>query len=355
MSSVGRFYYVTLPPPTFLEALLNSPRGQFDLVDLTDWLAELRTIGWSSERLAKNDLPVWLIDEAYYPYRFDELWVTAAEIAHHLRILDIEPIILKCLREYPYVDSNVDVLIPRSRWTAVTEQLASGGWVVPSLRERLEQKAFERGKMKLGSGTSNFLAAHLYAAVSWRYLDDLGILRNGETPLREALIRHPGNHFAAASRPEDWFYLPSPSAELVIQAAHICFENYRITLGEAAHIVLLRHRVPEAWREAVQIAQKVGCSRALQLVYDSSVSILTNLGEAKAENFPKPLAAWSLLRCFAERERSVRRTGNRVRGALEFAGSVAFFFGVRVIRAIRRRRMGREDYRRPSSPRQTAS
>src|SRR5688572_12675935 len=99
-----------------------------ELVDVTDWLQALRRHGWTTERLAKNELPVESIGESYHEYTYEQFWDTLGELSSAVTEIGLDPIFIKSMREYRYYDSNADVVIPAEAWKRTIAHLSSLHW-----------------------------------------------------------------------------------------------------------------------------------------------------------------------------------------------------------------------------------
>lgn len=309
-------------------------------VDLSAWLNRLVPLGWDDERLRVNDFPRaarGLPDPGY-----DAFWRTVTALAAHLRELGDTPLLIKCHRTYPYCDQNVDVLLPMRLWPALHQRLEQDGWHRRGALVRRKQRLVEPGKEKLRATAASRADAHLYARISWRHqrgLDE-SLQRTGQ-PVTDWFERH----LTDDADGNNGYLHPAPPLELVIQAAHICFENYRMTLGEAVHIDLLA-RHPSNLDAARELADQLGTGRALSLITDFSGELLDQVERLPAARFPVQLPRPALRDCFRERLGHNRAHGASAAGVWELVTSHAFGQAAGVVRRLRRRRHGRETYGR---------
>lgn len=330
-----------------LERCAAQRDGRFaDIRPLTD---ALRARGWTDERLAKNDLA----EPRRVPgrdYDYARFWATVARLASELSSLDLPPIFIKCVREYRYCDSNVDVLVPRRQLRRVAEHLYRSDWRAPAPWDTFEQLLIERDKLKLPATRPGLIAAHLYGGVSWRYQSDIGLLRHdGVQPNPRHLVSVPLARYvepAAAAVPGDLqIWLPGDAAEFVLQAAHVAFENYRLTVGEAVHFQLLRRRAAASWEEARALARRYGCAEALSLIDRESLRVCSALPELDPADYPQTLPITSVLPPLGERGRLLSGERRNLAALSEVATASAVYLGVSAIRKLRRLRRGVEDYR----------
>jgi hypothetical protein len=324
---------------------------QYPYVDITALISRLRKNGWSDERLVKNDLIEPLGREGR-EYGYAAFWRTILQIAVELRSMDIPHIFVKCVREYRYCDSNVDVLVPRQRMKEIANEFYKSHWVKPLLEDTIEQLIMERSKLKLQSTTEGILPVHLYGAVSWRYQDDIGLLRKNSYKPNEAHLKQIRvAEFTADEQvgldPDqpDWVWIPDDAVEFVLQAAHVIFENYRITLGEAIHFRLLRERATSAWPQACQIAKEHGCKTALRLLDEQSEMICSDLENLNPHDFPRPLPLSYILPAFIGRMKFLARNRRYVSATNEVVTSIGAYCGLYPIRRLRRLKRGFEDFR----------
>lgn len=312
-------------------------------VDIRPLVSALESRGWSAERLMKNELDSACREE---DDRYPRFVATIAVLDDELRSLGIEPVFIKCFRTYRYSDANIDVLVPRSQLRSVARHLYGSAWRAPEPWDQFEQLLIERAKLKLPSAEAGLLTAHLYGGVSWRYQSDIGLLRrDGERPDPAHLRRVGLARYGEGVDPAKEVWIPDGAAELVLQAAHVAFENYRITVGEALNFQLLKLRDPDAWADAVELAPRYGCVRALEMMDRESDWICDHLGDLDPRDYPRTLEAPSVLRPVAERTRTLLRGGRYLSALNELGTSVAVYSLVRGIRRIRRLRRGMEDYR----------
>ena len=331
-----------------MHRLLESARREGLYYQLRHLIEELRDRGWSDERLSKNDLLAADPESESAAREYARFWRTIVRLARELRELDLAPIFIKCVREYRYRDANVDTLVPQQEMSSVEDHLCASSWARPRPWDTLEQMMIERAKRKLPSRDSSLVAAHLYGAVSWRYQGDIGLLRtDGRNPDPRHLVRVSSASFAGREATGDGesLWIPAPEAELVLQAAHVVFENFRITVGEAIHFQLLQVRHPSAWNRARALADQHGCSRALDLVRARSERLCSNIDRLAPEDHPQTLPFTELRKAFRERTRHLLANRRVLSAVNELGTSVGFFTLVSTIRKVRRWRRGREDYR----------
>jgi len=336
------------PKPGPLDEWISPRSGRY--ADLGRVVRHLRERGWSDERLAKNDLAL----PSGAPgtrEKYETFWRTLERLAAELEAQGLPPIFIKCVREYEYCDSNVDVLVPRARLRSVARHLYRTAWSPPTVWDSVEQLLIERAKLKLPARETGLCAAHLYGGVSWRYQSDMGLLRRDgreadpaqlERVAIDRIVVSPKAQSGSGSR-EIW--LPSDAAEFVLQAAHVAFENYRITVGEAIHFRLLRERAGEAWEEAQRLGATVGCTSALALIDRESLDTCTRLAELRPEDYPRTLPMKVLWPALRERALWHRGQGRPVAAAAELSTAAGVYGLVSNLRRFRRFRRGVEDYR----------
>jgi len=332
-----------------LESCHRRRSGRY--ADIGPLVERLRELGWNEERLVKNDLiePRGIAGRQWDHGAF---WSTIARLADELRQMGLPPIFIKCARDYPYCDSNVDLLVPRRRLREVARRLWASDWLKPELWDAFEQLLIERAKLKLPSRTPGLVTAHLYGGVSWRYQGDIGLLRlDGTQANPEHLsqvevadcVPEGTSIEPSAARTKVW--LPSDESEMVMQAAHIAYENFRITIGEALHFRLMVLRAPGALDSARALAEGYGCGCALDLLDNESRRVVDGLLAISPNDYPRTLPAETLLPAFRDRARYLTRRGRRLAAMHERWSMHLVYRLVSVIRKVRRWRRGAEDYR----------
>jgi hypothetical protein len=308
-------------------------------------LAEARrnlgSTGWSEERLDKNELRT-ASSGASPSSGMYAFWRTIHAVGDMFAAAGSPAIFIKCVRTYPYFDSNVDILVPPPLWREIKRSAERGGWRHPQGWNRIEQLLMERKKVKLGAPSGDLAAIHLYGGVSWGYQHDCGLLRTSSgdpDPAQVAPLES-----SALSLPMAGQALhPFGAAELVMQAAHITSENLRMTMGEALHIQALMSTGVEA--EALELARQYGFSAALGAVEQHSARMLDAWGRLDPARTPAPLPSAALARCLGERTRlgiAERRWGGVT---AEVVTGLGFQAARRSVRRARRWRRGREDTR----------
>jgi hypothetical protein len=300
-----------------------------------------REHGWTAADLARNQLPARApLDEAG-ARAHARFWGTIALAARRLEGAGILPVTIKSLRTYAFWDSNADLLIPAGSRARALQALYAGPWVAPSRRSRLEQALVERAKIKLPSQDPEYRPVHLYEGISWRYQADIGLLTGAEHTASR-LVPVPAAVFAGTRDQADppVVRVPDDATELVLQAAHAAYENFRLSLGEAVHLHLLR-RVPGVWERAQGIARVHGCAVALDEVMALCEGwVAGELGWNPAA-FPLQIPLPTLARCYRERAAFLlgrRRVGS---AAVEIGGFAWVFPVIRAVRRVRRARAGR--------------
>jgi hypothetical protein len=141
---------------------------------------------------------------------------------------------IKSIRSYPYVDSNIDIIVEKSEWVSLSNQVVQRSWRKPRFKEFLEQTLVEPYKLKYQSVLGDLAAAHFYGGVRWRYVKPFNLKGIDGDHLWHEL---PEEYRRLVQSPDDGNILvPTEEFDMVIQAAHVTIENYRLTIGEVFHI-----------------------------------------------------------------------------------------------------------------------
>lgn len=319
----------------------------YDLAPLQTFLREEH--GWTPADLARNQFPAPAPLDGAGARAHARFWGTIAEAARRLEGAGILPITIKSLRTYAFWDSNTDLLIPAGSRARVLEALYAGPWVPPSRASRVEQALVERAKIKLPSADPELLPVHLYEGISWRYQADIGLL-TGADHTASRLVPVPAALYAGTRVEADppVVRVPDDATELVLQAAHAAYENFRLSLGEAVHLHLLR-RTPGVWERAREIADVHGCAVALREVADIAERMVAGELGWRPAAFPLQIPLAVLARCYRERAAFLlgrRRVGS---AAVEIGGFAWVFPVIRAVRRVRRARADRAARARPAA------
>ena len=171
---------------------------------------------------------------------------------------------IKSIRSYPYVDSNIDIIVSRKDWRRLSAAVTRQTWRKPNLKEFVEQTLIEPFKLKYKSVDSDLPAAHFYGGVRWRYVAPLKLDRINPAWIWRALPQQ----YADPENPEvsSKILVPTEELDMVIQAAHVTMENYRLTIGELVHIseTLKNPGFDQARMET--IAKELGLSYCLKSI-----------------------------------------------------------------------------------------
>lgn len=292
--------------------------------------ADLSASGWSAEDFRRNQM-LRLADDgaggdSASREPFDAYWTTVGRLHEVLTAAGIRPVFLKSRRNYPFYDSNVDVLIARAEWAETIRVLSADRWRVPSKLVQVKQNLIERSKLKLPPTEAGLLPAHLYGAVSWRYQSDVGFLPQGDAenryleqvPMAElcpGLTEFPGMKILMTT----W------SADLLIHSAQTAFENYRIFLGEAVFIHDLWRRLPAGEiREIEALARENGGYDALMYVREHIDTVFADPAYLRPERWPHNLSLPALWRAWYRRAGNVRKRRSTLRAAEEMFGYMLF-------------------------------
>jgi hypothetical protein len=263
---------------------------------------------------------------------FERYWRTVGRISSLLREEGIFHVIIKTRRSYPYSDTNVDVYIQDGDWPVVRDVLSRDQWRMPSRAVRFKQRLIERAKIKLPPRVPGLVPAHVYYAVSWRYQRDVTFLDPQmveEVPLVSEAPQLRGE-VGSQTVP-----MPSRPADLLLHAAEIVFENYRITLGEALYMSWLLQKVSSLDRRRVyRLGIERGAGNALRCMIRRAKAIEDKDGAEVGVHWPKNYSAPELVGAWWERLAEQANHGRALSGIEEFIGYGAWASMYRVKRAL---------------------
>lgn len=300
------------------------------MTPVPEWRAEIARLaagGWTARDFQRNQLGYAheIVAGLDGPGRaaWVVYWRTVAELQRVLVEAGITPIFLKSRRQYPYHDSNVDVLIAAADWEPTQRALTARGWRLPSRAVRLKQRLIERAKLKLPPVREGLLPAHLYGAVTWRYQSDVGFLppageREGWIE-RVTIGEAAGGDFGDGSADE--ILMPTAGADLLIHSAQTIFENYRLFYGEALFVRHLRRAMTPARAGAIQtLAEASGAPSVMPAV----AALSADRARPGGARWPIRVPWSDLLRCWRERAAWRARSGHPIAGGEELAGYLVF-------------------------------
>jgi hypothetical protein len=294
---------------------------------LAHLIRSLAARGWTRKEFSDNHLEHvarTVLEWSPEPLRspFEPYWRTVATITSILQRAGIRHVVIKTRRSYPYSDTNVDVFITEEDAPNVQRLLCAAAWRMPSRAVVLKQRVIEREKLKLPPRQPGFVPAHLYMSVCWRYQRDVTFLAEGlveEIPIAEEA---PGleAEFGALTTP-----VPTRAADILLHAAEIVFENYRITLGEVLYMSwLLRHVDAADQHRIQQQAADRGAAVATRCVLDRTRAVTGNDLGAVETDWPRNFTAAELLASWGERFGSQLRRRRPMAALEEWLGYAAF-------------------------------
>ncbi|MBM3252992.1 MAG: hypothetical protein FJZ16_01910 [Candidatus Omnitrophica bacterium] len=298
------------------------------IVTLDKIINELKGLGSAGEEIAiRNQIDLLLIRDLKWEslsvrlrerhLGFNKYISTIVYIASILNSLDIQFIFIKLFRNYPFLDSNIDILIPHEKWGCVFELLKRDGWTLPNLFGVLKQNLIEKGKIKLYSKRKKYLPLHFYETGSWRGFEylPLKVIYNNSISLKDYGVE---------------IKIPNKEMEFLISTAHAVFENYELTLGELYYL----NEIKNTTIISNNIAQKQRWIKALRLVLD----IVEEFSQMDVEQILK--TRWPLLlpieklrKCWIERCNTQSNKDNIASGYIEF---ITHLFWCWVIRSYRK-------------------
>lgn len=293
--------------------------------------------GWGPREFAANHLGYAAAlhlgaDSGPVHASFERYWRTVARISALLRGAGIFHVIIKTRRNYPYSDTNVDVYIQDGDWPAVREILSRDKWRMPSRAVRFKQRLIERAKIKLPPRAPDFVPAHVYHAVSWRYQRDVTFLDPQmveEVPLVSEAPQLEGE-VGSQTVP-----MPTRPADLLLHSAEIVFENYRIALGEVLYMSwLLQNVSPLDQRRVYRLGIERGAGKALRCIVRQARAIEGKDGAEVGVDWPKNFSVRELVGAWWERLAEQARQGRGLSGIEEFVGYASWASMYRVKRAL---------------------
>lgn len=200
---------------------------------MSDKLEQLReeTKTWPTHAVIRQNLQCFLPE---FDRDQDEYWTAMSELNAIFAAKGVPFATIKSIRSYPYVDSNIDIIVEKRQWRVLSNAVCERTWRKPRIKEFLEQTFVEPYKLKYKALTSDLAAAHFYAGVRWRYVAPFRLDGIGPDLLWRRL---PDDYHDLVRSPDDLNILvPTDEFDIVIQAAHVTIENYRLTIGEMIHI-----------------------------------------------------------------------------------------------------------------------
>lgn len=226
---------------------------------------EVRT--WSEDSVARQNLQ-------YLLPKFDkdnrEYWIGMHRLARIFEECGVQFTTIKSIRAYPYVDSNIDIIVSQKDWRRLSNAVTRETWRKPNLKEFLEQTLVEPFKLKYKAINNNLPAAHFYGGVRWRYAMPLKLERVDPAWIWRTLPEQ----YADPENPKakSKILVPTEEFDLVIQAAHVTTENYRLTIGELVHISETLKK-PSFNRDRMEkIGKALGLSYCLMAICDIATS-----------------------------------------------------------------------------------
>ena len=98
-----------------------------------------------------------------------EYWTAVSRLNAIFAAKNVPLKTIKSIRCYPYVDSNIDIIVEKKQWRLLSDAICERSWRKPRLDELLEQTFVEPYKLKYKATAGDLAAAHFYAGVRWRY------------------------------------------------------------------------------------------------------------------------------------------------------------------------------------------
>ena len=213
----------------------------------------------SLDQITRQNLQCLL---AEFDDRQEEYWSTLSQLNTIFQGAGVTLKTIKSLRSYPYIDSNVDIIVDKADWRMLSAEIQRKVWRKPTIGEFLEQTSIEPYKLKYQPLKKGLVAAHFYGGIRWRYCTPFN-LKNFDPALLWREVPIPSSaDTSATSIPT--ITVPTHELDIAIQCAHIATENYRITLGEIIHIDSVLNS-PDFDHDVLQaISNDLGLSRCVK-------------------------------------------------------------------------------------------
>lgn len=223
-----------------------------------------------------------------------EYWSTLSILNKIFKDSGITLKTIKSVRSYPYIDSNVDLIVSLSDWKMLSLAVRKKYWRKPTISEAIEQSSIEPFKLKYQPKKGGLVAAHFYGGIRWRYCKPL-IIRNIEENLLWRQVPIPLKKDSKLSDHSN-IVIPTKEYDLVIQCAHIAIENYRITIGEIIHITHLVGNPEFDHNLAENIASQLGLSYCVKKIVEISKIERARLRTGKIPHLPIQIGFLTLLK-----------------------------------------------------------
>jgi hypothetical protein len=161
---------------------------------------------------------------------------TILEIAKTFPELGVDYCLIKALRCYPHINTDVNIVVPKKDFAKIIQAYRSKGWSDRSLFARCKESLAERGKRKLiPPKGATYADIHLYPCVTWHgvpYLSYEWIAKNTLEITQSGITVITSNEVA----------------DLLVNYGHCLFERYNLSLGELYHNQMLRESLGENGR-----------------------------------------------------------------------------------------------------------
>ncbi|UYH56083.1 hypothetical protein N6L26_05900 [Qipengyuania sp. SS22] len=227
--------------------------------------SDVRT--WPEDAVARQNLQ-YLLPKFAEDNR--EYWTGIHRLAEVFADCGVQFITIKSIRSYPYVDSNIDIIVSQKDWRKLSAAVTRQTWRKPNWKEFLEQTLVEPFKLKYKAIDNVLPAAHFYGGVRWRYATPFMLDRVDPALLWRELPEQYGNPENPDAKSQ--ILVPTDEFDMVIQVAHVTIENYRLTIGEMVHISETLKKPGFDHARMDVIAKALGLSYCLKAICDLAMS-----------------------------------------------------------------------------------
>ena len=264
--------------------MIYSPT-QKDILNTIGFLCDNSSGDWIYN-LQKNEMLLFSIEMDILPKlnRYEKAFVryvkelkiaynrTIKLISYILQEVGVDYTFIKTFREYPYVNTDVNVVIRSQDYWDVQEAFLQLGWFPLHFIQRMKERIFERGKCKLiPPSTERYAELHLYPSGTWHgmtYLTTEWIFEHSKAELFEGFE----------------VITTDTLSDLLINYGHCIFERFRLTLGELYHNQILRKRLQG---DGIIQARKVACSMGWERGFKTVDDVIDKWWQSERRNpFP---------------------------------------------------------------------
>ncbi len=254
--------------------------------ELKKWLDENNQLNKENLNVVSNEISVLFSDNSQVTESFERYKNTTKYVHSFFKNLGLDYCCIKALRVYSHFNTDLNIAVRKDDFNNIIQFLEEDGWSRRSRWSQFKENIAEHGKRKLVCNKGRHLSEiHLYPGLSWHGFE--------YTSPDDVLINREETTFF-----NNQVYNTNKSLDLISNIGHALFERYKVTSGEAFHLITLFN---ECTNDEIRLAEKLTKKNGWGNSFILMKGFINSLSNQPTNTFPILINRKILWSAWAER------------------------------------------------------